>query len=212
MYELEDNLTSYNLAIARIKSVLGGMLFSFQEEIPNFEQLTPNAYKALRNIPDYYPIYSSVSLDYINFIAILQPISEESIEYKVLVNEISGDESEWDFLKGLNEFTESKGYYAIDLYVEDMIASDRLLNFKGIRLNDSDSLVIEAPRENITECLNDSKLNDYLQMNQRQVNYGSELKNKEWNLFLFEKRDVQPRGIILDLKTYNDGEHLELNK
>ena len=212
MYLLENNFSYYNLCIASINACLGEMVFSTQDEIPNFEELTPKAFKALRTLTEYSPVYSSVSLDYIKFIALTQPISDKSKEFKDAVNELRNDEKEWEFLKGFNKLTEEKGYYAIDLYVEDMLADNRILKFKGIRLNDRDSLVLEAEKENITESINDPEIVEYLKKYNRRVNYSDEFQNKQWNLFLFKKRDVQPKGIILELKTYGRRELLELSQ
>ncbi len=209
MYKLENEYTSYNLAIAKIKSCLGEMVFSTQDEIPNFELLTPKAYRALKNTPEYYPIYSSVSVDFISFIALSQQIDNNSNEYKTAVNKIRKDESEWDFLNGLNKLADSKGYYVIDLYVEDLLTSDRTVKIKGIRLNNGGSIKLEGSKENIIDSKNEPELDEYLKKYKRQINYGDYLKNGQWNLFIFEKRDVQPDEIILDLMT---GQHLGLTR
>ena len=53
---------------------------------------------------------------------------------------------------------------------------------------------------------NDKALEQYLLINDRAVNYGKILNNKEWNLFLFKKTCKQPYNISIDLTTYDMNE------
>lgn len=211
MLKLQRQFSYYDLTIASIKK---NMIqnFWYEDNAFNWQQNTIDATKYVDNIPEYSPIYSGISLDDIHFIALSQPTRKESQKYSDVVNKIIGEKNETDFLSGFNNLANSKGYYALDIYVDDLLCLDRRISIDGIKFTLDGSIDIKNKQmENLSISTNDISLNNYLKKYNREVNYSKELKNKSWNLFLFKKRELQPYSILISLKTYNN-EFVELKK
>lgn len=186
--------------------------FWYEDNAFDWQQNTQDATKYIDNVPEYSAIYSGISLDDIHFVALSQPISEESQKYSDVVNKISDKQNEMDFLKGFSNIANSNGYCALDVYVDDLLCLNRKISLDGIKFTVDGRINIEYDQmENISINPNDSGLNSYLKKYNREVNYTKELKNKAWNLFLFKKRESLPYSILINLKTYNK-ELVELKK
>ena len=207
MYRLEEELTCYNKVIAAINYNIGGFHYYLYKDNnePIWSTETPRAYEYIKNRPEFPMVYSGISNDYIKVIVILQPIYEEHSQYKEVVNDMRGNEKEYEFINGLRSIMGSKGYYAVDIYVEDLLELNRELSFDRIvLLDDWEDYNVEEKR-NLSKNQNDAELEKYLKHYQREVNYSNSLNNKEWNLFLFQKTEQQPYNICIGLTTF--GKH-----
>ncbi|MGI6084925.1 MAG: hypothetical protein ACOYIF_05705 [Acetivibrionales bacterium] len=204
MHELDREYTPKNLIMAAKYRNIGGVYFFRKEAVAengytDWEKETPNAVQYMKRQP-YIPIVSEITADFILITAIVQPIGDDEYkEFYDLMNETRNLQNEVEFLKGLNEL----GYYAVDIYVDDLLLSDREIPCNGIKMYEEYAIDLEERFDNLTEMPNDDALIDYLKKYNRNINFSKQLKNKEWNLFLFNKRNNQPANISLYIRTHN---------
>lgn len=202
MHELDKEYSPKNLIMAyKYRNIAGAFFFNKEahkgDGHTDWSKVTPNAQKYMRE-NNYVPIIYEMTSDFIQLTAIVQPIGDEYKEFYSLINETRNSEKEVEFLKGLEEL----GYYAVDVYIDDILLGDREIPCNGIRLYEGYYTDLKEVYDNITEIPEDDDLKEYLSIYDRQVNIGKQLNNKEWNLFLFNKRDTQPASISLHIRTY----------
>ncbi|MGI6085434.1 MAG: hypothetical protein ACOYIF_08310 [Acetivibrionales bacterium] len=204
MHELDREYTPKNLIMAVKYRNIGGMYFFRKEAMAgkgytDWEKETPNAVQYMKRQP-YIPIVSEITADFILITAIVQPVGDDEYkEFYDLMNETRNLQNEVEFLKGLNEL----GYYAVDIHVDDLLLSDREIPCNGIKMYEEYAIDLEERFDNLTEMPNNDALIDYLKKYNRNINFSKQLKNKEWNLFLFNKRSNQPANISLYIRTHN---------
>lgn len=158
------------------------------------------------------PILYGDTSDHIYLFAIGTPLTDENQKYREAVSRIRGREDEYDFLLGLYNLLDSKGYYAIDMYVEDGLDLNRKIPFTGVKIQETPGTysIDERDRiDNITEPIDDTALAEHLKRYNREANYSGQLFNRQWNLIIFPKPDIIPRELRVHIKTYRgDGAHL----
>jgi hypothetical protein len=193
-YQLEEEFSYYDLSLALIYE---GMLDNFLAagSAKDWLEYHPTAYKYLSEAPDYNPVFSGLSLDDIKYIAISQPMDKRSYDFSEAVDQLRGEEKELEFLEGFKTLADEKGYYVIDLYVEDLLELNRQIDFEGIYFREYESN--EDNFSLITTKPDDIELQNYLDKYQREVNYSNELQERKWNLFLFEKRSDLPKEVSI---------------
>jgi hypothetical protein len=211
MTDLQKQFSYYDLTIASIKNKMI-QNFWYEDNAFEWQQDMQDAIKYVDNIPEYSPIYSGISVDDISFLVLSQPLNKESQKYEDVINKISGNSNEMEFLTGINTIANNNGYYAIDIYVDDLLCLDRKIEIDGIRFTLDGSIDIEDNQfENLRIQPDDIELEEYLNKYNREINYSKELKNKSWNLILFNKKELQPYSIVIRCRTYDD-EWVELKK
>ncbi|GMQ61372.1 hypothetical protein [Vallitalea maricola] len=152
------------------------------------------------NISSFSVIYSGVSSDNIQFIAIVQPQMSNSFDFTDLVNEITGTKNEMDILSNIMTI-EPDGFYAIDLYAEDLLGTKDIIKIDNLELkfdNDYEAFINKDKRE----------INNYLDEYDRKMKTDLSLKNKSWNLFIFNNKYLDPDEINLQV----NGELVKLTK
>lgn len=202
MHELDKEFSPLNLIMAAKYGSIGGAAFFRKEDragngYTDWNKITPNASKYFNEYP-YIPIVHAMTFDYVQVTALVQPIGDEYQEFYSVMNETRNSEDEVEFLKGLYDL----GYYAVDVYVDDKLLEDREIPCNGIKLYEGYGTTLDEIYDNMTEMPEDSGLAEYLSKYNRQVNLSKQLMNKEWNLFLFDKRDTQPAIIEVHIGTY----------
>jgi hypothetical protein len=152
------------------------------------------------NISSFSVIYSGVSSNNIQFIAIVQPQMSNSFDFTDVVNDITGIENEMDILSNIMRI-EPDNFYAIDLYTEDLLETKDIIEIDSLKLkfdNDFESSINKYKKE----------ISDYLDEYDRKMETDLSLKNKSWNLFLFNNKYLDPDEIIVQV----NGELVKLIK
>jgi hypothetical protein len=152
------------------------------------------------NISSFSVIYSGVSSNNIQFIAIVQPQMSNSFDFTDVVNDITGIENEMDILSNIMRI-EPDNFYAIDLYTEDLLETKDIIEIDSLKLkfdNDFESSINKYKKE----------ISDYLDEYDRKMKTDLSLKNKSWNLFLFNNKYLDPDEIIVQV----NGELVKLIK
>jgi hypothetical protein len=203
MHQLDGEAIPKNFIMAFIYNQLAGYFLYDRETKENeiytdWEVETPNAYNYMQNVYHITPIPACMTRDCVKMVSVVQPIGDEYKDFYEVMNEIRGSNDEVEFLQGLNDL----GYYAVDIYVEDMLELDRRIPCNGIKLYNTDATNTTEIFDNISKMPEDDQLQDYLNKFNRQANFSNELQNKEWNLFLFAMRDMQPSIISVYIRTY----------
>lgn len=203
MHELDKEYSLKNLLMAANYRNIADTFHFIKEGMAgkgytDWKKETPNAVQYMKS-QSYIPIVCGITGDFITITAIVQPIGDEYKEFYNLMNETRNQQNEVEFLKGLNEL----GYYAVDIYVDDLLLSDREIPCNGIKIYEDYSIDLEEKFYNLMEMPNDDALMEYLKKYNRNVNFSKNLNNKEWNLFIFNKRNNQPANISLFIRTYS---------
>ncbi|WP_304942683.1 hypothetical protein [Vallitalea guaymasensis] len=152
------------------------------------------------NISSFSVIYSGVSSDNILFIAIVQPQMSNNFDLADLVNDITGTKNEMEILSNIMTI-EPDGFYAIDLYAEDLLRTKDMIK--------TDSLKLKFDDGNESFINKDKKeINAYLEVYDRKIKTDLTLSDKSWNLFLFNNKYLEPDEINIQV----NGELVTLTK
>ncbi|QUH29089.1 hypothetical protein [Vallitalea guaymasensis] len=152
------------------------------------------------NISSFSVIYSGVSSDNILFIAIVQPQMSNNFDLADLVNDITGTKNEMEILSNIMTI-EPDGFYAIDLYAEDLLGTKEMI--------ETDSLKLKFDDEYESFINKDKKeINAYLEVYDRKIKTDLTLSDKSWNLFLFNNKYLDPDEINIQV----NGELVKLTK
>ncbi|WP_273321569.1 hypothetical protein [Vallitalea guaymasensis] len=152
------------------------------------------------NISSFSVIYSGVSSDNILFIAIVQPQMSNNFDLADLVNDITGTKNEMEILSNIMTI-EPDGFYAIDLYAEDLLGTKDMIK--------TDSLKLKFDDGNESFINKDKKeINAYLEVYDRKIKTDLTLSDKSWNLFLFNNKYLDPDEINIQV----NGELVKLTK
>lgn len=152
------------------------------------------------NISSFSVIYSGVSSDNILFIAIVQPQMSNNFDLADLVNDITGTKNEMEILSNIMTI-EPDGFYAIDLYAEDLLRTKDMIK--------TDSLKLKFDDGNESFINKDKKeINAYLKVYDRKIKTDLTLSDKSWNLFLFNNKYLDPDEINIQV----NGELVKLTK
>lgn len=145
-------------------------------------------------------IYTGISPDYEQFTALIQPQMTNSYDFTEAVNSVANDDDEMDMLDDIS-YIEPEGYFAIDLYVEDLLDTQETIQIDNLRLDFDDGNTVYMD-EDIEEV--DRYLKDY----DRKMKKDLTLDNKSWNLYIFKKTEFEPNEITI----YESGQVFHLKK
>lgn len=176
----EDNFTNQAIAAINYKAFLS---FEMDESLRKEYE---DKLKRTSVQDDNCSIYSAVSKDGVHFIAVAYP-RRDSDSYESAINTITGNENEYEFFKS---FIEPPGiadpiYYAVDLYVEDLLGDKQ--NFEVELWEPS----VGATAYPVEHPELDGNVEKILKKYNRAVP-SSTIRNKEWNLFLFQSYAADP--------------------
>ena len=178
---LENHFSIENLVMASIK-IKPLICLNFQGEDAKFFM---DKVDLIRNpILLKSTVYSNVTSDGIKFIAIVQPVTSESNDFANIANKIRDSEEE---MKLMAEMKEQGDSFAVDIYVEDLLAASDEINLSSIFL-DKKYTYVKSPTTGDVNIL--AKYN-------RTISNSLKLKNKTWNLFLFQKTNSLPKEITI---------------
>lgn len=203
LLRLDKEFSYYDLAVATIrKNMMDNFLYN--DDDISWLNNVPNANDYLSKSPKYSPVFSALSLDDILFITVAQPMEKDTYKYKNATDQLCNSKDELEFLEGFKNLANSKGYYALDVYVEDLLKLNRSIKLKGIRFTQDGSFKLEDSFHNLKNKPDDIALEKYLNKYKREVNYGNELHEGKWNLFLFDKKEVQPFSILIEFNSCDE--------
>jgi hypothetical protein len=126
-------------------------------------------------------IYFGYSKDGIRFVAIAQATMSHNYDFSDLVNKISNSSQEADFINHL-AFIEPKGYYAIDIYTEDLFNKRKNIEI-DLSVKDNKD-IFQSP---LTE-IKDDGFDNYLKKYNREMCKTKDIELNKWNLFVFNER------------------------
>ena len=152
-------------------------------------------------------VYTGLSDDFIHFIAIVQPQISHSFDFTDAINELANDKNEMDMISYIMDI-EPVGYFALDLYAEDLLNQDSHKTFPisniDVYYGDfiNEKLCVEAITENIED------VNTYLSDYDRVMKTDYNLKTNSWNLFITDQIWSIPTEIVVDIS----GEKVKLTR
>ena len=152
------------------------------------------------NISSFSVIYSGVSSDNILFIAIVQPQMSNNFDLADLVNDITGTKNEMEILSNIMTI-EPDGFYAIDLYAEDLLGTKDMIKTDSLKLKFDDGYESFINKDK-------KEINAYLEVYDRKIKTDLTLSDKSWNLFLFNNKYLDPDEINIQV----NGELVKLTK
>ncbi|WP_113672687.1 hypothetical protein [Vallitalea guaymasensis] len=152
------------------------------------------------NISSFSVIYSGVSSDNILFIAIVQPQMSNNFDLADLVNDITGTKNEMEILSNIMTI-EPDGFYAIDLYAEDLLGTKDMIKTDSLKLKFDDGYESFINKDK-------KEINAYLEVYDRKIKIDLTLSDKSWNLFLFNNKYLDPDEINIQV----NGELVKLTK
>ncbi|GMQ55973.1 hypothetical protein AN1V17_03650 [Vallitalea sediminicola] len=143
------------------------------------------------NISNFSVIYSGVSLNNVQFIAIIQPQMTNSFDFTETVINLRNDKKEMNILNDIMTI-EPDHLYAIDLYAENLLDVNDIIEIDNLELkfdNEYELFIDEEKKE----------VNAYLEEYDRRVKTDLTLNDKSWNLFLFKNNNLDPDEIIIEI-------------
>lgn len=152
-------------------------------------------------------VYTGLSDDFIHFIAIVQPQISHSFDFTDAINELANDKNEMDMISYIMDI-EPVGYFALDLYAEDLLNQDSHKTFpiSNIDVYYGDFINEKSCVEAITENIED--VNTYLSDYDRVMKTDYNLKTNSWNLFITDQIWSIPTEIVVDIS----GEKVKLTR
>ena len=151
-----------------------------------------------RNMGSFSTIYTGYSKSGIKFIALASPTMTGNFDYNSVVHSIRKDKNEPQFLSAVITHSHKTNYYAIDLYMEDLIGEREHCQIELLLYDDN---VIQRPIKEVK----DEELKRLLLDHSRKYSKNNIIKNKEWKLFLFENKVSWP-----EIRIIHEGEEIIL--
>jgi hypothetical protein len=174
---VEKNPTYLNLVLASDKA--NGILSVYKVYLKRDDvQWVSRKYEQIQRSLNFSTVYFGYSRSGLHFIAMAQPQMRHNYDYEEVMNSIRGLEDETVFLSEISFLSER--YYAIDLYVEDLLEKRKVIKI-GISINEDG--VTQIP---IVD-LNDANLNTLLSKYNRKLIYSDLININKWKLYLFRE-------------------------
>jgi hypothetical protein len=142
-------------------------------------------------------IHFGYSKNGIFFIVLAQPQSNVDFQSEDVINKIRNDENEANFFSDIGMSTKSgDGYYALDVYVEDLNSRNNNNEYTvdDIAISDEDGVTHASGK------LQDSDLENILSKYKRNIEWNNTLINKGWKMFLFDTKGVRLPKIEIKYK------------
>lgn len=179
--------TTYNLIRALDKA--NGLLGVYRDYLKNEDLVwVQKNYEALKNtLGSFSTIYFGYSKSGLHIIALAQPLMSHNFNYKEVANKIRGDNKETDFL---SEIYLKPRYYAIDLFVENLLGKPRNLNL-DITVSEGDESQKPIFDEKVKE-----DIKDILDKYHREYSPSKTISTGEWKLYIFKKDMGWPQIVI----------------
>lgn len=152
---------------------------------------------------DGSPIYFTYTQNGLHLLAIATPLGPKKKEFQEAMNSVRGDAQEYDFLKELSAYQHTDQpdgtYFALDLYVEDMLHSNvDAIPIDGFVIGTSESL--SNPQQ--------AGLDELLKKYNRTLGDLHALKNKSWNVYLFDAHAGAPNLPSITVKQKGQAHYL----
>lgn len=179
----------------------GLMLLSLEDSIQD-EQLTLKQEELKQELIES-PILNGYTSKGIHFVAIVQPVTISVTDlYKDAIHTVRGDNQEIELFDTLDSFSykSETGYFAIDLFVEDLLGNSKQHSLNvTIQDDNSEYFPLESPYY-------EGELDYLVSTYHRAAPFNKNVMDRDWQLFLFETSMNQPK-VIVDY----DGELIELS-
>lgn len=177
---IEKKPTYHNLVLASDKA--NGILgiykdFLKQEDI----QWVSQKHEQIKRSLHFSTVYFGYSRSGLYFIALAQPQLSHNYDYEEVMNSIRGLEDETVFLSKIGFLPSNDRYYALELYVEDLLENKKELSI-DVLLTEKEGEV-QKPICNP----NNPNFNSLLLQFNRSFDGSKIIKSKGWKLFLFRK-------------------------
>ena len=137
---------------------------------------------------DSSTIYFGYADSGLHFIALTSPIVRHHFDYHDAMCKVKGSEEAEAFLFNVSLVSDSNEvfYYAVDLFIEDLIEKkDRI----PIEMSISDDEMIASP----LKFLDNKELNTVFEKYNRSYTFSKSVKSKTWNTYVFDKQFAFPK-------------------
>lgn len=204
--KLENNYSDYYLVMASCK--INGLLSVYKQYIndADLNWIIEKKTEIDNRIGDSSTIYFGYLKSGVFVIALTQPQISHNYDFEETMNKIRGTNDEANLLNDIN-FLEHKGYYAIDIYADNLLGceSDVKIN---VSISDSVQRGDDSDGGTYKPIINpqDEALNDILKRYGRSVDNDNKFTYREWKLYLFEKGFAFP-----DIKIVVEDEEIILS-
>jgi hypothetical protein len=194
--------TNYNL----IKAIVSGsFLGSFQLDEEDAYWVEEKREYLANQLDSFSVVYIGASSEGLQFVAIITPMMTNSFEgYSKTMGQIRGDDREVDLLAGISFLNTPHNYFAVDVYVKDVLDL-----YDEIKIHDF-YLSVESRKKvhYISERPESPDLEKLLNEYNRDINVSDVMKENDWNLYLFEDPLVEPTAITIVHKGFSESESM----